>query len=69
MDYPLSPPKVNFMTTDGGRVRFNPNLYTCGKVCLSVLNTWDKNDWTPANTILGMVNIINSGVKYLLKNR
>merc|ERR1711963_1393040 len=25
------------MATDGGRVRFNPNLYREGKVCLSIL--------------------------------
>ena len=23
-----------------GSVRFNPNLYNCGKVCLSLLGTW-----------------------------
>jgi len=27
-------------TTGGGKVRFNPNLYNCGKVCLSLLGTW-----------------------------
>ena len=27
-------------TTGGGSVRFNPNLYNCGKVCLSLLGTW-----------------------------
>ena len=26
-DYPRSPPRVQFLTTGGGRVRFNPNLY------------------------------------------
>ncbi|CAN0076251.1 unnamed protein product, partial [Discosporangium mesarthrocarpum] len=26
-DYPNSPPKVKLMTTGGGTVRFNPNLY------------------------------------------
>jgi hypothetical protein len=25
----------------GGRVRFNPNLYAEGKVCLSLLGTWN----------------------------
>ncbi|CAN0076319.1 unnamed protein product [Discosporangium mesarthrocarpum] len=29
------------MTTGGGTVRFNPNLYADGKVCLSLLGTWD----------------------------
>lgn len=36
-DYPIEPPKVKLMTTDAGKVRFNPNFYNCGKVCLSVL--------------------------------
>jgi len=39
-DYPRLAPKVKFLTTGGGRVRFNPNLYNCGKVCLSLLGTW-----------------------------
>lgn len=33
-DYPQRPPKVQFLTTGGGRVRFNPNLYDDGKVRL-----------------------------------
>ena len=39
-DYPNSPPKVHITTTSGGSVRFNPNLYSAGKVCLSILGTW-----------------------------
>ena len=39
-DYPNSPPKVSILTTSGGQVRFNPNLYATGKVCLSILGTW-----------------------------
>eukprot|EP01103_Thecamoeba_quadrilineata_P003184 TRINITY_DN1298_c0_g1_i2.p1 TRINITY_DN1298_c0_g1~~TRINITY_DN1298_c0_g1_i2.p1 ORF type:complete len:329 (-),score=64.07 TRINITY_DN1298_c0_g1_i2:28-1014(-) len=39
-NYPASPPKINLMTTGAGTVRFNPNLYNCGKVCLSLLGTW-----------------------------
>ena len=35
-----SNPKVNLQTTGGGSTRFNPNLYNCGKVCLSLLGTW-----------------------------
>lgn len=33
-----------------GGLRLNPNLYNCGKVCLSLLNTWsgNKNEkWIP----------------------
>jgi ubiquitin-protein ligase len=39
-DYPKVPPLVNLQTTGSGSVRFNPNLYNCGKVCLSLLGTW-----------------------------
>jgi len=38
--YPVDPPLVNLQTTGNGTVRFNPNLYNCGKVCLSLLGTW-----------------------------
>jgi len=49
--YPQVPPKVNLCTTGGGKVRFNPNLYNCGKVCLSLLGTWPGGKgegWDPA---------------------
>ena len=39
-DYPSSPPQVLLKTTGNGSVRFNPNLYSNGKVCLSLLGTW-----------------------------
>ena len=39
-DYPDSPPLINLQTTGNQTVRFNPNLYHDGKVCLSILNTW-----------------------------
>lgn len=38
--YPNVPPLVHLQTTGGGSVRFNPNLYADGKVCLSLLGTW-----------------------------
>uniref|UniRef100_T1IP19 UBC core domain-containing protein n=1 Tax=Strigamia maritima TaxID=126957 RepID=T1IP19_STRMM len=38
--YPTVAPMVQFKTTGKGTVRFNPNLYSCGKVCLSLLGTW-----------------------------
>ena len=50
-DYPNSPPRVKLLTTDGGRVRFNPNLYANGKVCLSILGTWSGPGWSPAQWI------------------
>jgi ubiquitin-protein ligase len=49
-NYPIGPPKVNLSTTGSGKVRFNPNLYFCGKVCLSLLGTWrgvSSENWDP----------------------
>ncbi|KAI6224535.1 UBC core domain-containing protein [Aphelenchoides fujianensis] len=37
---PLITPLRSLQTTGNRTVRFNPNLYEEGKVCLSVLNTW-----------------------------
>jgi ubiquitin-conjugating enzyme E2 Z len=49
-DYPHSPPKVKYWT-NANNIRFNPNLYTCGKVCVSLLNTWRGDQWTSCQTI------------------
>lgn len=46
-NYPQSPPAVLLVTTGDGTVRFNPNLYNCGKVCLSLLGTWSGEPWNP----------------------
>jgi ubiquitin-protein ligase len=49
-DYPHSPPKVKYLT-NSNNIRFNPNLYVCGKVCVSLLNTWSGDQWTSCQTI------------------
>jgi len=49
-DYPHSPPSVKYCTNGDG-IRFNPNLYTCGKVCISLLNTWRGEQWTSCQSI------------------
>lgn len=49
-DYPHSPPIVTYCT-NGNNIRFNPNLYKCGKVCISLLNTWTGEQWTSCQTI------------------
>ncbi|XP_026282156.1 ubiquitin-conjugating enzyme E2 Z-like [Frankliniella occidentalis] len=59
-DYPLRPPKVRFMSTGGGEVRFNPNLYKNGKVCLSILGTWSGPCWSPAQSICSVLISIQS---------
>lgn len=33
-------------------MRFNPNLYNCGKVCLSLLGTWSGPGWDPKTSTL-----------------
>jgi len=39
-EYPNGPPHVWLTTTGNNSFRFNPNLYANGKVCLSLLGTW-----------------------------
>ena len=57
--YPDGPPKINLSTTGGGLIRFNPNLYNCGKVCLSLLGTWrgsSTENWNPkVSTLLQVI--------------
>lgn len=48
--YPICSPKVETLT-QGGDFRFNPNMYTNGKVCLSILGTWDGPSWSPTMSI------------------
>ena len=49
-NYPHSPPKVKYCV-NSNNIRFNPNLYTSGKVCVSLLNTWKGDQWTSCQTI------------------
>lgn len=50
VNYPYSPPKLSYKTNDG-YVRFHPNFYKNGKVCISILNTWPGDPWTSCQTI------------------
>lgn len=61
-NYPLTPPKVWFYTTNS-KVRMNPNLYNNGKVCLSIINTWGNTDnWTEAMSVRSVLLSIQSMV-------
>jgi len=51
-NFPNRPPLVQFKTTGGGTVGFNPNLYVDGKVCLSLLGTWQGEPWVPSESTL-----------------
>eukprot|EP01060_Flectonema_neradi_P010399 TRINITY_DN1748_c0_g1_i2.p1 TRINITY_DN1748_c0_g1~~TRINITY_DN1748_c0_g1_i2.p1 ORF type:complete len:462 (+),score=60.44 TRINITY_DN1748_c0_g1_i2:45-1430(+) len=64
--YPQVPPKVTLTTTSGGKIRFNPNLYASGKVCLSLLGTWQGPSWIPGKSTLLQV-LISIQVCYFLR--
>lgn len=54
-NYPSNPPLVNIITTGNARMRFNPNLYADGLVCLSIINTWSGNPeemWNENSSLL-----------------
>jgi len=49
-NYPNGPPEFKLLTTGGDKIRFNPNLYHNGYVCLSILGTWSGSSgetWSP----------------------
>lgn len=57
-EYPNTPMLMNLTTTGRKSVRFNPNLYNCGKICLSILNTWSgtpEEQWNPKTSSLQQV--------------
>lgn len=57
--YPFQPPEIVFYTSDK-ITRFHPNLYTCGRICLSIINTWRGESWTSCQTIKSVLLIILS---------
>lgn len=57
-EYPFNSPKVTHLTTGGGQIRFHPNLYSTGKVCLSILGTWPGPKWVPTMTIMTLLQSI-----------
>ncbi|GAV70416.1 UQ_con domain-containing protein [Cephalotus follicularis] len=51
-NYPNAPPMVYYYS---GGLRLNPNLYDCGKVCLSLLGTWTGKQtemWNPKQSTM-----------------
>lgn len=58
-NYPDKSPSVKFITIDG-KVRFNPNLYEGGKVCLSILGTWSGPGWKKVMTLKSVLLSIQS---------
>ncbi|KAH6764279.1 ubiquitin-conjugating enzyme 25 [Perilla frutescens var. hirtella] len=61
-NYPEVPPDVHYHS---GGLRINPNLYNCGKVCLSLLNTWHgsgKELWIPKESSILQVLVSIQGL-------
>ncbi|RZC04398.1 probable ubiquitin-conjugating enzyme E2 24 [Glycine soja] len=51
-DYPKNPPKLHYHSFG---YRHNPNLYSSGRVCLSLLNTWTgrkSEKWDPSGSTM-----------------
>ncbi|KAI8940487.1 hypothetical protein NX059_004169 [Plenodomus lindquistii] len=62
-EYPTKAPNVTAITTNGGRTRFNPNIYAGGKVCLSILGTWRGErgeEWSSAQGLESILISIQS---------
>ncbi|KAM5585999.1 putative ubiquitin-conjugating enzyme E2 26 [Rosa sericea] len=60
--YPNGPPHVYYHS---GGLRLNPNLYNCGKVCLSLLNTWSggkQEKWIPGKSTMLQVLVSIQGL-------
>ena len=49
-NYPINPPVVTYLTNNYN-IRFHPNLYRNGKCCLSILNTWNGEQWSSCQSI------------------
>jgi ubiquitin-conjugating enzyme E2 Z len=67
-NYPDKPPEIKMLTINN-KVRFNPNLYQCGKVCLSILGTWAGPSWKPIMNIrLVLTSIVSLMGEYPIQN-
>ena len=60
-NYPFEPPVFTYLTNDGF-TRFNPNLYKSGKVCLSLLNTWQGEQWSGTQSLSSILLSIQTAV-------
>ena len=57
--YPFEHPSGRILTTDG-QTRLHPNLYTNGKICLSLLGTWAGPSWTSSQNFSSLLIAIQS---------
>ncbi|KAF2354901.1 Ubiquitin-conjugating enzyme E2 [Trinorchestia longiramus] len=60
--YPFDPPRVCCMSSYryGSDVRFHPNMYANGTVCLSLLGTWSGPAWSATNNLSSVLLSIQS---------
>lgn len=56
-EYPMKPPTVKFVQHTGERI--HPNLYVDGKVCLSILGTWQGEPWAYSMTVSQLTRLLN----------
>lgn len=57
-NYPYSPPTLRYISQNN--VRIHPNLYVNGKVCLSILGTWNGEKWSSIMDITTILLTIQS---------
>tara|TARA_E500000178_G_scaffold337101_1_gene375867 strand:+ start:132 stop:899 length:768 start_codon:yes stop_codon:yes gene_type:complete len=57
--YPFDHPSAKFETINNN-IRFNPNLYEGGKVCLSIIGTWQGPKWSSIQTLRSLLLSIQS---------
>ncbi|KUI54999.1 Ubiquitin-conjugating enzyme E2 Z [Cytospora mali] len=57
-EYPMKPPTVKFIQHTGDRI--HPNLYVDGKVCLSILGTWQGEPWAYSMTCHTVLIVVRS---------
>jgi len=60
-NYPYEFPSMKFQTVEQtGTVRIHPNLYSDGNICISIINTWDGESWTPSQSIMSVLLTLQS---------
>ncbi|KAH6935979.1 hypothetical protein HPB50_011967 [Hyalomma asiaticum] len=64
-EYPFNQPRVRLINTDGGLVRFSPNLHEIGMVTLGTLGIVQAGLWSP---LLCHENVLAS-IKLLLSKK
>jgi ubiquitin-protein ligase len=57
--YPFNPPKMTFISLDQ-TCRIHPNLYHDGYVCLSMINTWGSDEYSPGLSLIKILRTIQS---------